>query len=251
MKISYLGHSCFAIEEDGYRIIFDPYKNGTVPGCGDRDEEADLVICSHGHDDHNAAELIRKRTGVPCPFALTTIHSMHDDHGGKLRGTNDITIVRGKMSAAHMGDIGCDLTDEQYDLLKGVDVLMIPVGGFFTIDAVTAAKMADRAAEIAGGHGAGSGRIAAVGILRGASDDDRTSRGQRRGVHENSRGDHPAPAGRRPDLSDGGASGNGAFPREEERSDRRRRAEGEGEGQSNGATPCGDRRYAGDELCNL
>lgn len=144
MKISYLGHSCFAIEEDGYRIIFDPYKNGTVPGCGDLDEEADLVICSHGHDDHNAEELIRKRTGVPCPFALTTIHSMHDDHGGKLRGTNDITIVRGKMSAAHMGDIGCDLTDEQYDLLKGVDVLMIPVGGFFTIDAVTAAKMADR-----------------------------------------------------------------------------------------------------------
>ncbi|MBR7046047.1 MAG: MBL fold metallo-hydrolase [Lachnospiraceae bacterium] len=144
MKINYLGHSCFAIEEDGYRIIFDPYKNGTVPGCGNLDEEADLVICSHGHDDHNAADLIRKREGSPCPFALTTIHSLHDDHGGKLRGTNDITIVRGRLSAAHMGDIGCDLTDEQYALLKGVDVLMIPVGGFFTIDAAAARKMADR-----------------------------------------------------------------------------------------------------------
>ena len=43
-----------------------------------------------------------------------------------------------------MGDIGCDLTDEQYALLKGVDVLMIPVGGFFTIDAAAARKMADR-----------------------------------------------------------------------------------------------------------
>lgn len=144
MKITYLGHSCFAVEEDGYRIIFDPYKNGSVPGCTDLDEEADLVICSHGHDDHNAKDLIRKRPPVPCPFRVTTIHSLHDDHGGKLRGTNDITMVRGKLTAVHMGDIGCDLTDDQYALLKGADVLMIPVGGFFTIDAAAARKMADR-----------------------------------------------------------------------------------------------------------
>lgn len=144
MKINYLGHSCFAIEEDGYRVVFDPYRNGSVPGCRDLDEEADLVICSHGHDDHSAAELIRRKSGAFCPFELTTIHSFHDDHGGRLRGKNDITLVRGKISAAHMGDIGCDLTDEQYALLKGVDVLMIPVGGFFTIDAAAAAKMADR-----------------------------------------------------------------------------------------------------------
>lgn len=144
MKIEYLGHSCFAIEEDGYRIIFDPYKNGTVPGCKDLDEEADLVICSHGHDDHSGSSLIRIRKGRECPFTLTTIPSLHDDHGGKLRGTNDITLVRGKLSAAHMGDIGCELTDDQYALLKGVDVLMIPVGGFFTIDAAQARKMADR-----------------------------------------------------------------------------------------------------------
>ena len=144
MKINYLGHSCFAIEEDGYRIIFDPYKNGTVPGCGNLDEEADLVICSHGHDDHNAADLIHKREGSPCPFALTTIHSLHDDHGGKLRGTNDITIVRGRLSAAHMGDIGCDLTDEQYAALQGADALLMPVGGFYTVEPPMAKKMADR-----------------------------------------------------------------------------------------------------------
>lgn len=144
MKITYLGHSCFAVEEDGFRVIFDPYRNGSVPGCRDLDEEADLVVCSHGHDDHNAADLIRKRTGSACPFTLTAVPSLHDDHGGKLRGKNDITIVRGKLSAAHMGDIGCDLTEEQYALLKGVDVLMIPVGGFFTIGAAEAKRMADR-----------------------------------------------------------------------------------------------------------
>lgn len=144
MNITYFGHSCFCVEEDDFRIIFDPYENGSVPGCGDLDEEADKVICSHGHSDHNAAGQIRLRQGHRDPFSVSVIHSFHDNKKGRLRGQNDITIVKGTFSAAHMGDIGCELTDEQYALLRGVDVLMIPVGGFFTIDASQARKMADR-----------------------------------------------------------------------------------------------------------
>ena len=144
MIITYFGHSCFCVEEDGFKVIFDPYENGSVPGCNDLQEEADLVICSHEHGDHNARDLIRLREGHTNPFSVTVIHSFHDDRKGTVRGTNDITILRGSLAAAHMGDIGCDLTEDQYAMLQGLDVLMIPVGGFFTIGAEKARKMADR-----------------------------------------------------------------------------------------------------------
>ena len=143
MKITYLAHSCFIAEEDGYRVVFDPYEPGSVPGAGDVNVTAEMVICSHEHGDHNARECVTIEEGKPCPFEITRLESFHDDHKGKLRGKNTITILRGRNSLAHMGDIGCDLTEEQLQELKGVDVLLIPVGGFFTINAKQAKEMAD------------------------------------------------------------------------------------------------------------
>lgn len=144
MKITYLAHSCFAVEENNYRVVFDPYKPGSVPGCKDLQVTANKVICSHGHGDHNAAEQVEVVPGGECPFAITTIKSYHDDKKGLLRGRNNITILRGEVSLAHMGDIGCELKDDQYRELAGVDVLLIPVGGHYTIDAAQAKAMADR-----------------------------------------------------------------------------------------------------------
>ena len=144
MKITYLAHSCFAVEENGYKVVFDPYEPGSVPGCKDIDLTANLVIASHGHSDHNAVNRVKVVDGEECPFAISTIESYHDESKGSKRGRNNITILRGQVSLAHMGDIGCELTDEQYKELAGVDVLLIPVGGFFTIDAKAAKGMADR-----------------------------------------------------------------------------------------------------------
>ena len=58
MKLTYLGHSCFKLEDQGYTVIFDPYADGYVPGYGNVREKADLVLCSHGHGDHSATDVV-------------------------------------------------------------------------------------------------------------------------------------------------------------------------------------------------
>ncbi|MBQ7371821.1 MAG: MBL fold metallo-hydrolase [Blautia sp.] len=142
MRITWLGHSCFQLEKDGFVIILDPYGDGTVPGLGSVRETADLVLCSHEHGDHNGRDCVALREGKENPFTITQLASYHDEVQGKKRGNNLITIVDdGTAKAAHMGDIGCPLDSEQVQKLQGLDVLLIPVGGFFTIDAAEAAQM--------------------------------------------------------------------------------------------------------------
>ena len=58
MKITWHGHSCFSVAADGYTVVFDPYADGSVPGYPPLRLQADAVYCSHGHRDHNAAELV-------------------------------------------------------------------------------------------------------------------------------------------------------------------------------------------------
>lgn len=144
MKLTWFGHSCFAAEEKGFKVIMDPYKPGSVPGLKPLRESADLVLCSHGHSDHNAAEQIALRTGGSNPFIVTQMESFHDDRRGALRGMNRILILKGEIKLVHMGDIGCSLRESQLELLRGADVLLIPVGGFYTIDAAQASAMADQ-----------------------------------------------------------------------------------------------------------
>ena len=146
MKLTWLGHSCFKIEENGFTLILDPYSNDTVPGYRNLKEEANLVLCSHGHGDHCAADIIDKKEGAEDPFTVETIDTWHDEVQGAKRGANKITIITDKdgVKVIHMGDIGCELTDEQYKKLQGADVLLIPVGGFFTVEPDLAKKMADR-----------------------------------------------------------------------------------------------------------
>ena len=131
MKLTYIGHACFKLEDRGYTVIFDPYENGYVPGYSDVHEAADLVLCSHGHSDHNAAHIIEKNEGGTNPFQITEIATWHDDAQGTLRGNNVIRVLdNGEYRIAHFGDLGCELTEEQKEQLKGLDVAMIPVGGF-------------------------------------------------------------------------------------------------------------------------
>ena len=138
MEITYIGHACFVIKlPTGLEICFDPYSHGSVPGLSDADAVADVVYCSHSHRDHNDSGSVRS---PEVPYSgdmpeVQIIRTFHDDVGGSARGRNNITIINDKGSKiVHMGDIGCDLTEEQITLLKGCDLLMIPVGGFYTID---------------------------------------------------------------------------------------------------------------------
>lgn len=147
MKITYVGHSCFLVEnEDGGKICFDPYKPGSVPGYSDIDIAADEVIISHGHDDHSGDIYVDK--AIPeyeDEFVIGKIRTFHDDRMGLDRGRNNIGIVTmDGMRVVHMGDIGCDITLAQEDILKHCDVLMIPVGGYYTINARQAFEMCNK-----------------------------------------------------------------------------------------------------------
>ena len=138
MTITWCGHACFLLESGCGSIVFDPYAPGKVPGWKLPALRADLVVCSHGHDDHNYAAGIAP-TGGAFTGKILQIPTFHDDQGGALRGENTITLVEADgLRAVHMGDIGCPLTTEQIASLGHVDVLMIPVGGHYTVDAAQA-----------------------------------------------------------------------------------------------------------------
>lgn len=142
MKLTWIGHACFKLEHNDYTVIFDPYKDGSVPGLRNVREEADQVLCSHEHGDHSGRECVDRKAEKESPFTISEIHTFHDEVKGAKRGSNTIYILEADgMRIVHMGDIGCELEPEQMDQLKNVDVMMIPVGGFYTIDAEQASAL--------------------------------------------------------------------------------------------------------------
>ena len=145
LELRWNGHACFSLTCRGYTVVFDPYEDNYVPGFGPLDLEADLVLCSHGHGDHSAAHVVKLRQGGTNPFTITEIHTFHDPQGGALRGENTIRILEvGGLKAAHFGDLGCELTPTQLAELQGLDIAMIPVGGFYTIGPEEAKALVDK-----------------------------------------------------------------------------------------------------------
>lgn len=146
VMIRWLGHACFLVEADGYSVIFDPYGDGSVPGLANLHETADDVLCSHEHSDHGnrtAVELTGRKEEIP--WDISYIDTWHDAQSGALRGVNRIYMIDCKdIRVVHLGDLGCELNDEELERLGQVDVLMIPVGGVYTLDALEAKEQADR-----------------------------------------------------------------------------------------------------------
>lgn len=143
MKIIWKGHSCFTIEADGSSVVLDPFKDGTVPGYAPLRLNADAVYCSHEHDDHNARDTVTL-TGKDCAISVQEIHSFHDNQKGHMRGENIIRIFSAEgMKVAHLGDLGCTPEPEQMEQLKNIDAVLVPVGGFFTINAKQAKELID------------------------------------------------------------------------------------------------------------
>lgn len=133
MKLTWYGHSCFKLESEDGSIVFDPYAPGTVPGWKLPEIRADAVICSHEHADHNYASGITL-TGNRYRGKMTFVPSFHDKENGALRGKNTITVLEtGGLRAVHMGDIGCTLDERQIATIGKADLLMIPVGGHYTV----------------------------------------------------------------------------------------------------------------------
>ena len=146
MNITWLGHSCFLIESEGWRVVLDPYYVETYPALH---VEADEALCSHGHRDHAFLEAVTLsgRDKTESPFTIETISTFHDDKQGSLRGENTIHILRAEgLMVVHCGDLGHELSDEQLAAVRGCDALLIPVGGYYTIDVKTAKKVADAVA---------------------------------------------------------------------------------------------------------
>lgn len=143
--IQWLGHACFKLTGGGYAVILDPYKDNSVPGFGALRVAANQVLCSHEHFDHGykAAVSIQAFEGE-CPWHIRYVDSWHDEQEGALRGPNRIHILElDNLRIVHLGDQGCLLTGEQLAVIGKPDVLMIPVGGYYTIDAPTAKQIAD------------------------------------------------------------------------------------------------------------
>ncbi len=142
MTITWLGHASFLLESGGYRVVLDPCKG--VPGVANTACEAEAVYCSHSHFDHSYIDEIRLTAGKESPFTLSEIAAFHDAKGGTLRGENTIrTLTAEGITVAHLGDLGHRLSAEQLEALGKVDVLLLPVGGTYTLDCEGAKAVAE------------------------------------------------------------------------------------------------------------
>ena len=132
MEIIWHGHSCFEIVEDGYSIVIDPFQPDS---CGTAfapiDLEADEVLISHDHRDHNYREgvALSGRPESECPFTITPMEVWHDTVCGIMRGSSLVHLIEADgIRVAHMGDIGAPLTGEQAGRLYNLDAMFVTAG---------------------------------------------------------------------------------------------------------------------------
>jgi L-ascorbate metabolism protein UlaG (beta-lactamase superfamily) len=149
VMITWFGHSMFLLEDDREKLLFDPFHADMV-GYGRREVEADVVMVSHGHGDHNNVDMVRGRPAIinkpgayqQDNYDITGRQTYHDENGGSQRGLNIVFNVTMKgITFEHLGDLGHVPEGELADELSNPDVLFVPVGGVFTIDADTAAEV--------------------------------------------------------------------------------------------------------------
>jgi len=142
MKIQWLGLSCFQLYAGECSLVFDPYTG--VRGYGEVHTAADVVLKSHDHGDHAFLEGVSLSGRTDTPFRIKKVMTWHDDAEGRKRGKNTVHAVTAEgFTVVHLGDLGHLPDGKTVEELKNADLLLIPVGGFYTIDAPTAKKVCE------------------------------------------------------------------------------------------------------------
>ncbi len=152
MKVKWLGHASFLITSDsGTKIITDPYITGGGIKYGEIKESADIVTVSHEHFDHNNVASVSGNPSVVKGDAeakgikFEGIATYHDTSEGKERGSNTIICFEvDGIRVCHLGDLGHPLSDKQVAEAGKVDIVLAPVGGFFTMDAEVASEVCSK-----------------------------------------------------------------------------------------------------------
>lgn len=150
MRLDYLAHSCFLLDHQGFRVLFDPYE----PRIGypaPRLFDPNLIVISHDHHDHNAVGQIGGRSTVVRgiarrsygPLTVTGSIGWHDDGEGAEPVSLTLLEWAGRR-IAHFGDLGADLDAEQERQFAALDLLLMPCGGDYTLDGKRAAAVVDR-----------------------------------------------------------------------------------------------------------
>jgi len=149
MDIFYLGHSSFKLKGKNASVIIDPFDSKKV-GLKYSSNEADIVSVSHEHKDHNAVGVVKGEPKVisgPGEYEIKGISilgfsSFHDSKNGEERGKNTIYVFEiDGIKICHLGDLGHKLSDSLIESLGDIDVLMIPVGGIYTIGPTEAVEI--------------------------------------------------------------------------------------------------------------
>lgn len=141
MKLSYFAHSCFALRFGDVTLVTDPYDASvTYPPCT---IECTAALVSHDHFDHNHTKTLKGDfVTISTPgehkvghVRVTAMKSFHDDRQGALRGKNLLMRIEAEgLNIAHLGDLGHMPNEEQKRFLSGLDLMLIPIGGKYTID---------------------------------------------------------------------------------------------------------------------
>jgi len=160
LQITWHGHSCFTLNNGKWILALDPYDSAMI-GYPPLKIEAHAILCSHQHGDHNyraavrllpadPALVLRKRPADPdapppsdpAGFEYLTVETWHDEAGGRKRGRNTVHVIRANgLCIVHLGDLGHILDPGQITQIGRPDLLLVPVGGYYTIDAAAACEV--------------------------------------------------------------------------------------------------------------
>lgn len=145
ISVKFIGHACFVLSFSDYRVVMDPYSDASVPGLKPVRLDADMVLCSHGHGDHNASANIGISGRENKELTVEQFEIPHDEKNGSLRGMNKITRFLWKgYSIVHMGDVGVIPDAKIISELFHTDLVIFPVGGYYTLSPEDAKTMIDR-----------------------------------------------------------------------------------------------------------
>ena len=157
MKVKWYGHAAFLITSDqGMKIITDPYEPGAFGGAiayGPIPDQADIVLISHDHADHNHVQGLKGKPQVIKGVGSHKVKNLefkgfaayHDGRKGSERGQNTIFCFSlDGVKICHLGDLGYVLSDSEAKQIGPVDLLLMPVGGLYTIDPAQASQTAQK-----------------------------------------------------------------------------------------------------------